>query len=225
MYHNYLNHNKEGDKFQRLKDAKRILIEVECKMEKNYATWCVYMHVNKVNSKKYIGITSNKPEYRWGENGKRYIKKNHKVFAAAIKKYTWDGFEHIIISDNLTELEAKNMEIELIALYKTNCCRYDNPAYGYNMTDGGEGTSGYRHTEEEKNKISQASKLCWDNDEYRNFQIQRLTGENNPFYGKKHTDESKEQMSKSLKGREIKEETRIKISEALTGIKRSEETT
>ena len=34
--------------------------------------WTVYMHVNKINGKKYVGITSQKPEERWKNNGIGY---------------------------------------------------------------------------------------------------------------------------------------------------------
>ena len=44
------------------------------------------------------------------------------------------------------------MEILLIALYKSNCCKYRNPSYGYNMTDGGDGTVGRVCSEETKQK-------------------------------------------------------------------------
>lgn len=35
-------------------------------------TWCVYRHISPSN-KVYIGITSRKPELRWGHNGIYYI--------------------------------------------------------------------------------------------------------------------------------------------------------
>ena len=35
-------------------------------------TFCVYMHTNKINGKKYIGQTCQKPETRWGIGGKKY---------------------------------------------------------------------------------------------------------------------------------------------------------
>jgi len=43
---------------------------------------------------------------------------------------------------------------------------------GYNLTDGGEGSSGYKHTRESKNKMSAKAKI--------------KIGILNPFYGKKH---------------------------------------
>ena len=49
-------------------------------------TFTVYCHTNKINGKKYIGITSKKPEYRWN-NGKGYS--TQIVFARAIEKYGW----------------------------------------------------------------------------------------------------------------------------------------
>ena len=120
------------------------------------------MHVNKANDKKYIGYAKDFNS-RWSNGGKGYLYRkqngeyNQPAFASAINKYGWDGFDHIIIADNLTEQEAKNKEIELIALYKSNCCRYNNPKMGYNMTDGGDGTSGYMMDDNRKAKLIQSN--------------------------------------------------------------------
>jgi hypothetical protein len=38
--------------------------------------WCVYVHTNKFNGKKYVGITSTKPEDRW-RNGRGYARNQH----------------------------------------------------------------------------------------------------------------------------------------------------
>ncbi len=120
--------------------------------------WTVYMHINKANQKVYVGITSKKPEERWGKDGIQYKQKPQRAFRAALNKYPdWENdWGHIICAERLTEIEAKNMEIELIALYKSNCCRYKNPSFGYNMTDGGDGSVGFKQTEEAKEKTRQA---------------------------------------------------------------------
>lgn len=198
--------------------------------------WCVYCHTNKINGKKYFGITSNVVDRRW-KNGNGY--RGQCVFWRAINKYTWDGFEHEIIFDNLTRDEAIQKEVELIAKYKTNCCRYKDPAYGYNMTDGGEGTSGHNpyenKTPEEMEIISKKKseslsgekngmygKTGSENPMYGvrlygesnpNYGNHKLAGENNPFYGKHHTRDSKEKLRQSHLGKIASEETRKKLSE------------
>lgn len=60
----------------------------------------------------------------------------------AIQKYGWENIEHIILKENLSFEDATDLEKVLIKKYKTNCRRYGNN-YGYNMTDGGEGTLGH----------------------------------------------------------------------------------
>lgn len=157
------------------------------------------MHTNKTNGKKYIGITSQKPKERW-RNGLGY-KEKHSYFWNAINKYTWDGFTHEIVADNLTEREAKRKEVELIAFYKTNCHRYKNPTYGYNMTDGGEGTTGWIPSEQTKKNISDALKGKFVGANNPNFGNHKLAGENNPNYGKKHTEEIRQKISQAKKGK------------------------
>ena len=160
-----------------------IEVQEETKLD-DEKKWCVYCHTNKINGKKYFGITSKTLHDRW-RNGAGY--QNQICFDRAINKYTWDGFDHEVIYDNLTEQEAKQKEIELIALYKKNCNRYKNPAYGYNMTDGGEGKLGCPHSEESKikNSISHIGLQC---------------GEKNGMFGRNHSEESKRKMSEKKKG-------------------------
>ena len=47
------------------------------------------------------------------------------------------------------------------------------------------------------------------------------TGKNNPFYGKKHSKESKKKMSKAKKGKKLKKDHCMKIKESLTGKRHS----
>ena len=51
--------------------------------------YTVYQHKNKINGKRYFGITSRKPEERWGYNGRNYKSSPH--FYSAIQKYGWDN--------------------------------------------------------------------------------------------------------------------------------------
>ena len=149
--------------------------------------YSVYIHTNKNNGKNYIGMTSTKPERRWGRQGEGYLRvKNGKycqpAFANAILKYGWDSFQHEIIATNLTFEEASELEIQKISELKS-----DNPKYGYNIEKGGryskaaessvkkmvESHKGYKHSEETRRKIAKSNT------------------------GKKQSDNSKEKLSAS----------------------------
>lgn len=139
--------------------------------------WCVYMHENRINGKRYIGITSQKPTNRWG-NGHGY--KRCPFFYASILKYGWDTFRHEILYTNLTQDDAEKLEIELIAKYETQ-----NPDKGYNLSSGGRVNSGFRRSEEFKKKLSM-SKIGHDvsEEQRRNHSKKmknRFTGSKNPF--------------------------------------------
>ena len=90
--------------------------------------WTIYAHINKTNGKMYIGVTSIRPQKRWGCKGEKY--KGCVKFYSAILKYGWDNFEHEIIASNLTKEEATNMEKILISKLNT----IEN---GYNLEPGG----------------------------------------------------------------------------------------
>ena len=149
---------------------------------------CVYAHVNKINGKMYIGWTSQIPENRWGSNGCKYNKKYHSAFYNAIQKYGLDNFEHIIVEDKLSEADAKMIEKNLIALYKTNISKWGDKAMGYNLTDGGDGCSGYKHTEESKKKMKE------------------------PHLGRSVPEDVRKRISEKLKGKVVSEDTRKKLS-------------
>lgn len=97
---------------------------------KNPFIYCLYIHINKTNGKVYIGISIN-PELRWA-NGYGY-KKHNTHFWAAIQKYGWNGFRHIIIRTGLSIDEAKELEIRWIYLFRAN-----DPKFGYNKSIGGD---------------------------------------------------------------------------------------
>lgn len=152
--------------------------------------WTVYVHIVPQSiteydyDKYYVGITSKSVIERWN-NGNGY---HNQIFYKAIKKYGWDNIEHYIIAQNLTENEAKNFEKILIKKLKSNTYKCK---YGYNKTDGGDGTLGYVMSQEIKDKMSK-----------------NRIGQCNPFYGKTHTKEARLKMSKfrrgiSLKGKKV----------------------
>lgn len=93
--------------------------------------YSLYIHTNKSNNKRYIGITNQIPASRRWHNGEGYSK--CPLFYKAICKYNWDGFTHEVIYDNcLTKEDAEALEKEYIKKYKSN-----NRIYGYNIQKGG----------------------------------------------------------------------------------------
>jgi group I intron endonuclease len=122
--------------------------------------WCVYMHKNKINNKKYIGQTCRDPKRRW-QNGKGYKENGH--FYNAIQKYGWDNFEHIILKNNLTSDEADFWEKFYIQQYETT-----NPDKGYNLTFGG--NAGIP-TDETRKIMSNRKKENWNDSNYRQKMI------------------------------------------------------
>ena len=122
-------------------------------------TWCVYMHTNKINNKRYIGISSN-VKRRWSRNGLDY---RGQLFYKAIEKYGWDNFEHEVLYENLTQEEAGKKEIEMISYYQSN-----NKLFGYNISNGGEnGHNELWNDPEYRAAQTKERKSRWDNDEYR----------------------------------------------------------
>lgn len=161
--------------------------------------YCVYIHRNKVNGKQYCGITRQKPEYRW-RDGHGYLHNAH--FQNAISKYGWDGFEHLIICDGISHDEANRIEQEYIAKFDLI-----NPESGYNQTNGGDGTVGYCHTEETKQKMSQSRIGRVFTEETRQKISDKNSGNRNGMYG----------ATPWNKGKTMPEETKAKISESRKG--------
>lgn len=113
-------------------------------------SWSVYIHINKINGKQYVGITSQDVKLRW-QNGLGYRRNPH--FNAAINKYGWSSFDHKVLHTGISHKDACKYEIEYIKQFHLKDKRY-----GYNLTDGGEGTTGYIYTDEQRNHISEGRK-------------------------------------------------------------------
>ena len=172
-------------------------------MEDKDIKFIVYCHTNKINGKKYIGITSNSnPIRRWGKIGQGY---KSQYFYRAIKKYGWDEFEHEILFKELSEDEAKKKEIELISKHKTK-----DRNFGYNLTDGGDGSLGYIASEETIKKLrdSHAGQVAWNKGlKYTCENISKIQIEIWKREG------HREKMSIAHIGNNQSEETKQKISE------------
>lgn len=154
--------------------------------------YSVYIHENKENGKKYVGITSCDVKVRW-KNGFGYS--DRLPIGRALRKYGWDGFKHEVLYSDLTEEDAKKIEIELIKELGTQ-----NPDQGYNICAGGEGVTGWHPSELTRKKISTAAK--------------KRTGEKNPNFGHKWTDDMKQKAGEKKLRKNLSADTLKRMSEA-----------
>ena len=181
-------------------------------------TFCVYKHTCQINGKVYVGITSQKPETRWGCEGKNYW--HNAYFTNAIQKYGWANFTHEILYEELDIDEAKQKEIELIALFKSN-----QHEFGYNLSSGGDPGSGTHCSEERKAKI-RAGRLGYKCSEETRRKISEAIKRRSPEIIKKIADSKrgKPPWNKGITGEAsysygvvFSEERRRHISEATRG--------
>jgi group I intron endonuclease len=121
-------------------------------------------------------------------------KKQQKLYNS-FKKYGFDNHKMEILFESNSNDQLLKKEIEFIKIF-------DSVKNGLNITYGGEGVIGLKHSEESKIKISES-----------------LKGKTSPRKGVKLSEETKMKMSKSLKGRvspnkgeKLSDEVKLKIS-------------
>lgn len=132
----------------------------------------IYMITNKINNKKYIGQSINIKER------KHYHFTTHcnMAISHSIFKYGKDNFDFVILEE-CDESQLDELEIKYITEYETHV----SLGKGYNVDLGGRGVG--KMSDETKQKL-------------RDLNL----GENNAFYGKKHTEESLQKMRESKIG-------------------------
>lgn len=164
----------------------------------------IYKVVNLTNGKYYIGLTIRRHlQQRINEHNYRAKTGKKTPFYSAIKKYGIDGFRWDIVCFCSSKDEMEEQERFYIWYYNTIF------PFGYNLTVGGESTSGYKHTIETRKAWSEQRKLKPS----RSGPRPECCGEGNPFYGRHHSDEAKRKMG-AVKGKPLSEEHKRKLSKA-----------
>lgn len=178
------------------------------------------------------GKTNRMYEHKTDSINKRH---HNKHLQNKISKILNAGFsikyEKVFITTN--EVEAFAKEIEIIQYFGlANLC---------NLTEGGEGSTGYKHTKKAIEKMKAfVSTRDWNGErnpnygggnwteeakrKFSEFQKISMLGEKNPFFGKKHNEKAKEKMSEFHSNKTLTENHKFKISEnhAFKGKKRPE---
>lgn len=180
----------------------------------------IYLYTNNINGKVYIGQTIN--EVKRKNEHKRASILRTPYFHKAIQKYGWNNFSYDVIyrysSNNTDDVKEKLnfWEVFYIKEYDST-----NPDKGYNLAEGGGGVAGftYTKTEEHKKKISESNKGKHNHygENNPNCGNHKFSGENGAWFGRHHTEESKNKMKKSWEKRRltpISDETREKMKES-----------
>lgn len=179
----------------------------------------VYCITNKVNGKKYVGITIHSLEWRWNGHVKTVIDGYQSVFACTIRKHGVENFEPSVIEEVDSIDVLKEREVFWIANLKTYVG--DEDSCGYNMTRGGDGTMGNKLSDESKNRQSIAAKGVKKSEAHKkNLSIGQRKRFDDPIKYQEYLD-SRKDMDVSFRDTP---EYKAKISKLHTGRKRSNET-
>jgi group I intron endonuclease len=108
-------------------------------------SFIVYLITNKKNGKRYVGKARNARK-RWQDHCARAEAGSPNAIHVAIRKYGRNEFVVEVLEHCDDEISAFNAE-------RAHIARLGTKRRGYNMTDGGEGCSGYKHTAESLKKI------------------------------------------------------------------------
>ena len=138
----------------------------------------IYKIENSVNGKVYIGKSIDILNKRWPSHKNLLNNGTHdnRHLQNAWNKYGEDNFKFSIIFECCID-ELNKYEIYYINLYKSYL-----PEYGYNKTYGGDGEI---PTEETRRKMSISHKGILGTPESKAKQSLKLSGENNPMFGRK----------------------------------------
>ena len=159
----------------------------------------IYLRTNRINGKKYVGQATDLEvrQRTWNNLNQPYA---GTLINRARAKYGIEAFGFEILK------ECEDEELDYWEKYYIKELNTKVP-YGYNMTDGGGGMSGFTISDETRKKLSEAHR-----------------GKKHYMYGKHHSDETRKKISESHKGKHRSDETKKKLSEWNKGKKLSEET-
>ena len=159
--------------------------------------YIIYKLINIINGKSYIGFSSKNIEARWDKHCRDALMGRPTFLCNAIRKYGIDAFKREVILQTDSLIEARDKaETQFIQEYNTHW----EGGQGYNMTLGGEGTMGHKHSKETREKMSKSH----TGKKHTEFTKQKLSeqrkGKGNPNYGRDFSKEHRNKLSKSSKG-------------------------
>jgi len=188
-YSSFSNKPEKEDKSQNLKYIKKYnsLKKDRIKILKEQKDLSgVYCLINNINGHTYIGSSINLASRMRNYLNNTFLKSKQNVnmpIVKALLKYDRSNFTLLIL---------EYVKPEYLTIKETFYIMYVMPYY--NVLKQGYSSLGYKHTEETKNLLSELAKNRIHSEETKGLITRALTGENNPFYNKSHSIESKIRM-------------------------------
>jgi group I intron endonuclease len=143
----------------------------------------IYCLINKNNGHSYVGSSINLASRMRNYLNTSFLKSKQNInmpIVKALLKYDLSNFKLLILEYS----DLKTLTIRE-TYYITSVLPY------YNVLKQGYSSLGYIHTKETKALLSELAKNRVHTDKTKNLIARALTGENNPFYNKSHSMESK----------------------------------
>ena len=143
----------------------------------------IYCLINNINENCYIGSSINLASrmVNYLSNSNLKSKKNDNMpIVKALLKYGQSNFTCLIL---------EYVKPESLAIRETFYITHIIPYY--NVLKEGYSSLGYKHTEETKKLLSELAKNRTHSDKTKSLIAKAVAGENNPFYNKNHSLESK----------------------------------
>jgi group I intron endonuclease len=189
FYSNLIDNYEIEDKIKSLKPIKTynsLNIDRVQLLKENKDKSGVYCLINKINNHTYIGSSINLSSRMRNYLNNTFLKSKQNInmpIVNALLKYDQSNFMLLIME----YVEPENLTIKE-TFYITYLIPY------YNVLKQGYSSLGYKHTEEIKELLSELAKNRVHSDKTKALIAKALTGENNPFYNKSHSIESKIRM-------------------------------
>lgn len=191
--------------------------------------WTIY-RISSPSGKVYVGVTSNfKKRMSYYRTG---LAKTQPCLGASFMKYGLLNHKFDVIEEFSSNLNyALGKEMFWIRSYMSNICKF--PQYGgLNLTDGGDGTIGYKASDEHRKRLGEMHKanpsrgmLGKHLSEETKQKLREFNKKNKPQGRSKYTEEQRLAASKARKGkpnyagrgRKMSNEAKLKMSLAKKG--------
>jgi len=129
----------------------------------------IYIIVNTINGKSYVGKTGKSLTSRWREHINIARLGTRRYLSSAIRKYGPEAFEMWEIDRAETHEAASLKEMKWIAILRTY-----KREQGYNLTLGGDGAVGRKNSPETNARLSAAQTRRWKDPDARGKQSRSL---------------------------------------------------